>query len=111
VFLTTQTAAAAGCCTWMLADVLLPSAHSGGKPSALGACCGIVAGLVCITPAALFVSPAGAAAMAAAGALACRAACAALRRTAAAGPSSPASTGYVSSAGRSGFSVQFIPMR
>jgi Amt family ammonium transporter len=51
-FTTTQTAAAAGCLSWMLAEWL----HA-GKPSALGAASGIVAGLVVITPAAGFVTP------------------------------------------------------
>jgi len=52
-FTTTQTAAAAGALSWMLAERL----HV-GKPSALGAASGIVAGLVVITPAAGFVTPA-----------------------------------------------------
>lgn len=51
-FAATQTAAAAGALSWMLAEWL----HA-GKPSALGAATGIVAGLVVITPAAGFVSP------------------------------------------------------
>jgi Amt family ammonium transporter len=52
-FTTTQTAAAAGALSWMLAEWL----HA-GRPSALGAASGIVAGLVVITPAAGFVTPA-----------------------------------------------------
>lgn len=52
-FTTTQTAAAAGALSWMLVEWL----HA-GKPSALGAASGIVAGLVVITPAAGFVTPA-----------------------------------------------------
>jgi Amt family ammonium transporter len=51
-FTTTQTAAAAGALSWMLAEWF----HA-GKPSALGAASGIVAGLVVITPAAGFVTP------------------------------------------------------
>ncbi|MEJ2199755.1 MAG: ammonium transporter [Desulfuromonadaceae bacterium] len=52
-FTTTQTAAAAGALSWMIAEWL----HA-GKPSALGAASGVVAGLVVITPAAGFVTPA-----------------------------------------------------
>ncbi|PLX77248.1 MAG: ammonia channel protein [Desulfuromonas sp.] len=51
-FTTTQTAAAAGALSWMLAEWIKV-----GKPSALGAASGIVAGLVVITPAAGFVTP------------------------------------------------------
>ena len=51
-FTTTQTAAAAGALSWMIAEWL----HA-GRPSALGAASGIVAGLVVITPAAGFVTP------------------------------------------------------
>jgi Amt family ammonium transporter len=51
-FTTTQTAAAAGALSWMLVEWRLT-----GKPSALGAASGIVAGLVVITPAAGFVLP------------------------------------------------------
>ncbi|WP_051361454.1 ammonium transporter [Desulfuromonas sp. TF] len=51
-FTTTQTAAAAGALSWMAAEWL----HA-GKPSALGAASGVVAGLVVITPAAGFVLP------------------------------------------------------
>jgi Amt family ammonium transporter len=42
-------------CTWMITEWLLK-----GKPSLLGVCSGIVAGLVAITPAAGFVGPMGA---------------------------------------------------
>ncbi len=52
-FTTTQSAAAAGALSWMLAEWL----HA-GRPSALGAASGVVAGLVVITPAAGFVTPA-----------------------------------------------------
>lgn len=51
-FTTTQAAAAAGALSWMVAEWL----HA-GKPSALGAASGVVAGLVVITPAAGFVTP------------------------------------------------------
>ncbi|NLV25452.1 MAG: ammonium transporter [Deltaproteobacteria bacterium] len=54
-FATTQTAAASGALSWMLVEWL----HA-GKPSALGVASGIVAGLVVITPAAGFVTPAAA---------------------------------------------------
>jgi Amt family ammonium transporter len=86
VFLTTMSAGAAGGAAWLLLDTFAPPAHGHGarKPTGIGACCGIVAGLVCITPAALFVSPWAAVAMGAAGALCCRTACGALRATAAA---------------------------
>ncbi len=52
-FTTTQTAAAAGALSWMIAEWF----HA-GKPSALGAASGVIAGLVVITPAAGFVTPA-----------------------------------------------------
>ncbi|HEX9776928.1 MAG TPA: ammonium transporter [Geopsychrobacteraceae bacterium] len=51
-FTTTQTAAAAGALSWILIEWV----HA-GRPSALGAASGIVAGLVVITPAAGFVTP------------------------------------------------------
>ncbi len=54
-FTTTQTAAAAGALSWMLVEWIKT-----GKPSALGAASGVVAGLVVITPAAGFVTPAAA---------------------------------------------------
>jgi Amt family ammonium transporter len=89
VFLTTMCAGAAGGASWLMLDTFAAPAHGGDahvarKPTGLGACYGIVAGLVCITPAALFVSPWAAVAMGAVGALVCRAACGALRATAAA---------------------------
>jgi Amt family ammonium transporter len=49
---TTHVAASAGAIGWLVAE----TKHR-GKPSALGAASGIVAGLVCITPAAGFVAP------------------------------------------------------
>ena len=51
-FAATQTAAAAAALSWMLAEWIKT-----GKPSALGAASGVVAGLVVITPAAGFVTP------------------------------------------------------
>lgn len=51
-FTTTQVAAAAGALSWMLVEWF----HA-GKPSALGAASGVVAGLVVITPGAGFVTP------------------------------------------------------
>jgi Amt family ammonium transporter len=51
-FTTTQVAAAAGALSWLAAEWI----HS-GRPSALGAASGVVAGLVVITPAAGFVTP------------------------------------------------------
>jgi Amt family ammonium transporter len=48
----THIAAAAGAFAWMLAEWVVR-----GKPSLLGLCSGLVAGLVAITPAAGFVSP------------------------------------------------------
>jgi len=53
--LTTQVAAAASALAWMATEWL-----RFGKPSALGAATGVVAGLVAITPASGFVGPAGA---------------------------------------------------
>jgi len=49
-FLTTFLAAAAGLCSWMVAETV-----KNGKPTALGMASGIVAALVAITPAAGFV--------------------------------------------------------
>jgi Amt family ammonium transporter len=51
-FVTTNTATAASVLSWMTMDWLLK-----GKPTALGAASGAVAGLVAITPAAGFVGP------------------------------------------------------
>ena len=53
--LTTQVAAAASALAWMATEWV-----RFGKPSALGAATGVVAGLVAITPASGFVGPAGA---------------------------------------------------
>ncbi len=54
----TNTAAAAGALSWMMSE-----RFAGRKPTMLGAASGAVAGLVVITPAAGFVSPASAIAM------------------------------------------------
>jgi Amt family ammonium transporter len=54
-FVATNTAAASGMLGWMLLDLLLK-----GKPTAVGAITGAVAGLVAITPACGFVTPMGA---------------------------------------------------
>jgi Amt family ammonium transporter len=51
-FCATHFAAAAGGLTWALIEWFVR-----GKPTMLGACSGVVAGLVCITPAAGFVTP------------------------------------------------------
>ena len=51
-FVTTHFAAATAMITWVLIDWL-----KNGKPTVIGAISGAVAGLVCITPAAGFVSP------------------------------------------------------
>jgi Amt family ammonium transporter len=52
---TTHIAASAGAMSWMLTEWMVR-----GKPSLLGLCSGLVAGLVAITPAAGFVTPASA---------------------------------------------------
>ena len=52
-FLTTHLAAAAGMVTWMIVEMIRSPK---GKVTAMGAACGLVAGLVAITPAAGYVS-------------------------------------------------------
>ena len=69
-FCTTHFAAAAGGLAWACYDWLLR-----GKPSVLGTASGVVAGLVCITPAAGFVSPMSALVMGAAAGFLCAFAC------------------------------------
>jgi Amt family ammonium transporter len=69
-FCTTHFAAAAGGLGWALYDWL-----TRGKPTVLGVASGIVAGLVCITPAAGFVNPMPALIMGAAAGLVCAFAC------------------------------------
>jgi Amt family ammonium transporter len=64
--LVTHLAAAAGAMSWMLAEWVVR-----GRPSLLGLCSGIVAGLVAITPAAGFVTPASALLIGALAGLAC----------------------------------------
>jgi Amt family ammonium transporter len=54
-FVATNTAAAAGMLGWMILDLVFK-----GKPTAVGAITGAVAGLVAITPACGFVTPMGA---------------------------------------------------
>jgi Amt family ammonium transporter len=54
----THVAAGAGAVSWAIVEYLKQ-----GKPTALGVASGLVAGLVCITPAAGFVSPMGAVAL------------------------------------------------
>lgn len=51
-FCATHFSAAAGAVTWAMFERVL-----NGKPTLLGACSGAVAGLVCVTPAAGYVSP------------------------------------------------------
>jgi Amt family ammonium transporter len=69
-FCTTHFAAAAGGLAWAAYDWL-----TRGKPTVLGTASGIVAGLVCITPAAGFVNPMPALIMGAAAGLVCAFAC------------------------------------
>ena len=69
-FCTTHFAAAAGGLAWAIYDWL-----TRGKPTVLGTASGIVAGLVCITPAAGFVNPMPAFIMGAAAGLICAFAC------------------------------------
>ncbi len=65
-FLVTNTAAAMGALTWMTVSWI-----KHGRPSVLGAAAGAVAGLVAITPAAGYVSPASAIAIGFGGGLFC----------------------------------------
>ncbi len=69
-FCTTHFAAAAGGLAWAAYDWL-----TRGKPTVLGTASGVVAGLVCITPAAGFVSPMPALIMGAAAGIVCAFAC------------------------------------
>jgi ammonium transporter, Amt family len=73
-FMNTHFSAAAGTIAWAGAEWILR-----GKPSALGAASGAVAGLVCITPAAGFVQPIPAIAMGAAAGVVCFWSCAWLK--------------------------------
>ena len=72
--LVTQTSAAAGALTWMCYEWWMV-----GKPSVLGIVSGAVAGLVAITPAAGYVSPAGAVAIGMIAGVTCCWACAWLK--------------------------------
>ncbi|TWU00703.1 Ammonia channel precursor [Botrimarina colliarenosi] len=65
-FVVTHFGAAAGVLTWSFYEWL-----TRGKPSVLGAASGAVAGLVCVTPAAGFVSPMSGLIMGAAGGIVC----------------------------------------
>ncbi|MEB2283141.1 MAG: ammonia channel protein [Polyangiaceae bacterium UTPRO1] len=65
-FLNTNTAAAAATLGWMIAEWL-----RSGKPTLLGAASGAVAGLVCITPGAGFVTPLAAIVFGLAGGVVC----------------------------------------
>ena len=62
----THIAASAGAVTWMLGEWIVR-----GRPSLLGLCSGLVAGLVAITPAAGFVTPASALLIGAVAGVAC----------------------------------------
>lgn len=73
-FATTHFSAAAGALAWALMEWILR-----GKPSVLGAASGLVAGLVCITPAAGFVNVMPALAMGAAAGIVCFFACTTLK--------------------------------
>ena len=71
----THIAASAGAVTWMFTEWIVR-----GKPSLLGLCSGLVAGLVAITPAAGFVSPRSAVLIGAVAGLACYWGATALKR-------------------------------
>jgi ammonium transporter, Amt family len=73
-FAATHFSAAAGAVAWAVMEWI-----TRGKPSALGACSGAVAGLVCITPASGYVNPMPALAMGAAAGIVCYYACTALK--------------------------------
>jgi ammonium transporter, Amt family len=73
-FCATHFAAAAGGLTWAVMEWI-----TRGKPSMLGACSGVVAGLVCITPAAGYVTPMPALLMGAAVGVVCFLACTSLK--------------------------------
>jgi ammonium transporter, Amt family len=73
-FCATHFAAAMGGLTWAAMEWIFR-----GKPTVLGTCSGVVAGLVCITPAAGFVTPMSALAMGAAVGVVCYLSCTALK--------------------------------
>jgi ammonia channel protein AmtB len=64
-----QAAAAASVLTWVSLDCLQ------GKPSVIGACYGVLAGLVAVSPAATFVSPMSSILIGFLGAISCRCGC------------------------------------
>jgi len=72
-FINTNTAAAAALLSWILTERLRGGAT--GKATSLGAACGLVAGLVAVTPAAGFVNPIGALAIGAIAGIVCCLAC------------------------------------
>jgi Amt family ammonium transporter len=74
-FAVTHFGAAAGALGWAGMEWILR-----GKPSVLGACSGVVAGLVCVTPAAGFVQPISGLVMGLAAGAVCFWACTALKR-------------------------------
>ena len=74
-FCTTHFSAAAGAVAWAVSERVL-----NGKPTVLGASSGAVAGLVCITPAAGFVSPMAALGMGAIAGVVCYFSCSWLKR-------------------------------
>ena len=73
-FAATHFAAAAGGLTWAAMEWI-----TRGKPTVLGTCSGVVAGLVCITPAAGFVTPMPALLMGVAVGIVCFLACTSLK--------------------------------
>ena len=73
-FAATHLAAAAGGLTWAAIEWLFR-----GKPTVLGTCSGVVAGLVCVTPAAGFVTPGYALLMGVAVGIVCYLACTVLK--------------------------------
>lgn len=75
-FAATHFAAAAGALAWPIVEWI-----TRGKPTVLGACSGAVAGLVCITPAAGYVTPMPAIAMGACAGIVCYLACTKLKST------------------------------
>lgn len=74
-FAATHFAAAAGALAWAGCEWVVR-----GKPSVLGACSGVVAGLVCITPGSGFVQPISGLAIGAAAGVTCFLACTAIKR-------------------------------
>jgi len=73
-FAATHFAAASGALTWSAIEWI-----TRGKPTVLGTCSGVIAGLACITPAAGFVSPLSAILIGALSSICCYYACTALK--------------------------------